>query len=220
MQTRVKWLEQKTFVAQTGSGHVVAMDGSPDSGGRNLAGRPMEMVLVGLGGCSAYDVVMMLEKSRQLPDALLAETPANGGLHGRIQSPVVHPAPSTTPECLCRRFYSPTIDGFSAPQPFRVAAMACGATLEFLMKTFSAKPAVTGNKETDKLYHHHTGYIGGLKTVNLAKQRAEHPERILQSAVKGMLPKNPLGRAMFKKLRVFAGSNHSHVAQQPTPLDI
>ncbi len=68
MQTRVKWLEQKTFVAETGSGHVVAMDGAPESGGRNLAARPMEMVLVGLGGCSAYDVVMMLEKSRQLPD--------------------------------------------------------------------------------------------------------------------------------------------------------
>ena len=69
MQTRVKWLEQKSFVAHTGSGHSVSMDGSPDSGGRNLAGRPMEMVLVGLGGCSAFDVVMMLEKSRQLPSA-------------------------------------------------------------------------------------------------------------------------------------------------------
>ena len=69
MQTRVKWLEKKSFVAHTGSGHTVAMDGSPDAGGRNLAGRPMEMVLVGLGGCSAFDVVMMLEKSRQLPAA-------------------------------------------------------------------------------------------------------------------------------------------------------
>ncbi len=93
-------------------------------------------------------------------------------------------------------------------------------TGDYIVVINAEKIAVTGNKETDKLYHHHTGYIGGLKTVNLAKQRAEHPERILQSAVKGMLPKNPLGRAMFKKLRVFAGSNHSHVAQQPTPLDI
>lgn len=65
MQVRVKWLDNMTFVAESGSGHTVVMDGPPDAGGRNLAARPMEMVLVGLGGCSAYDVVSMLKKSRQ-----------------------------------------------------------------------------------------------------------------------------------------------------------
>ncbi len=65
MQVRIKWLEQRTFEAATGSGHRITMDGPPDHGGRNLAARPMEMVLVGLGGCSAFDVVEILEKSRQ-----------------------------------------------------------------------------------------------------------------------------------------------------------
>ena len=65
MKVRIKWLEQRTFEAETGSGHTVTMDGPPDHGGRELAARPMEMVLVGLGGCSAFDVVEILEKSRQ-----------------------------------------------------------------------------------------------------------------------------------------------------------
>ncbi len=65
MQVRIKWLEQRVFEAQTGSGHTICMDGPPDHGGQNLAARPMEMVLVGLGGCSAFDVVEILEKSRQ-----------------------------------------------------------------------------------------------------------------------------------------------------------
>jgi len=65
MQVRIKWLEQRAFEAETGSGHTITMDGPPDHGGRNLAARPMEMVLVGLGGCSAFDVVEILEKSRQ-----------------------------------------------------------------------------------------------------------------------------------------------------------
>ena len=65
MQVRIKWLEQRAFEARTGSGHTINMDGPPDHGGQNLAARPMEMVLVGLGGCSAYDVVEILEKSRQ-----------------------------------------------------------------------------------------------------------------------------------------------------------
>jgi len=79
---------------------------------------------------------------------------------------------------------------------------------------------VTGTKELNKLYHHHTGYIGGLKTTTLGKQRAEHPERIIETAVKGMMPKNPLGRAMFRKLKVYAGPDHQHAAQQPAPLEI
>jgi large subunit ribosomal protein L13 len=70
------------------------------------------------------------------------------------------------------------------------------------------------------MYHHHTGYIGSLKSTNLAKLRQQHPERIIQHSVKGMLPKNALGRAMFKKLKVYAGDAHRHAAQQPQPLEI
>jgi large subunit ribosomal protein L13 len=82
------------------------------------------------------------------------------------------------------------------------------------------KVRVTGRKLTDKLYHHHTGYMGNLKTISLEKLLKEHPERAIEFAVKGMLPKNPLGRAMFKKLHVFAGGSHPHSAQQPKALEI
>jgi large subunit ribosomal protein L13 len=82
------------------------------------------------------------------------------------------------------------------------------------------KIRVTGNKLADKVYHHHTGYIGNLKSVTLGRQLELHPERVLQAAVKGMLPKNPLGRAMFKKLHVYAGPEHPHAAQQPRALEI
>jgi large subunit ribosomal protein L13 len=79
---------------------------------------------------------------------------------------------------------------------------------------------VTGNKLRDKMYHHHTGYIGNLKSTTLEKLLREAPERAIQYAVKGMLPRNPLGRKMYAKLRVFAGPEHTHQAQQPKPLDI
>jgi large subunit ribosomal protein L13 len=82
------------------------------------------------------------------------------------------------------------------------------------------KIKVTGNKMDKKMYHHHTGYIGNLKSINLAKLLDQHPERVLQNAVKGMLPKNPLGRAMFRKLHVYAGPEHPHQAQQPTQLEL
>jgi len=82
------------------------------------------------------------------------------------------------------------------------------------------KIRVTGNKLNAKMYHHHTGYIGNLKSINLGKQLEQHPERVIQTAVKGMLPKNSLGRAMFRKLHVYAGPEHPHSAQQPTPLEI
>ena len=82
------------------------------------------------------------------------------------------------------------------------------------------KVKVTGNKLADKYYYHHTGYVGNLKSINLGKQLQQHPERVLETAIKGMLPKNPLGRAMFKKLHVYAGPEHPHTAQQPQPLDI
>ena len=81
------------------------------------------------------------------------------------------------------------------------------------------KIRVTGRKLTDKIYYHHTGYIGGIKSIALEKLLAEHPERAIEFAVKGMLPKNPLGRRMFRKLHVFAGGEHPHQAQQPKPLE-
>lgn len=79
---------------------------------------------------------------------------------------------------------------------------------------------VTGRKLEDKVYYHHSGYIGGIKSIGLGKLLDEHPERAIEFAVKGMLPKNPLGRRMFKKLHVFAGDKHPHAAQQPQPLEI
>jgi large subunit ribosomal protein L13 len=82
------------------------------------------------------------------------------------------------------------------------------------------KIRVTGRKLTDKIYYHHTGYIGGIKSIALDKLLAEHPERVIEFAVKGMLPKNPLGRQMFKKLKVVRGAQHPHAAQQPKPLEL
>mgnify|MGYP003702319141 CR=1 FL=1 len=93
-------------------------------------------------------------------------------------------------------------------------------TGDYIVVVNAEKIRVTGNKLQDKMYHHHTGYVGHLKSISLEKQLAKAPERVLQAAVKGMLPKNPLGRAMFKKLRVYAGTEHGHQAQQPQPLDI
>jgi large subunit ribosomal protein L13 len=93
-------------------------------------------------------------------------------------------------------------------------------TGDYIVVINAEKVRVTGNKETDKMYHHHTGYIGSLKSVSLAKMRASYPDRIIKHSVKGMLPKNSLGRAMFKKLKVYAGSSHEHAAQQPQPLEI
>ena len=80
--------------------------------------------------------------------------------------------------------------------------------------------AVTGNKLEDKQYYHHTGHIGGIKSIALGKLLKEHPERALQFAVKGMLPKTTLGRSMFRRLHVFAGDTHPHAAQQPKPLEL
>jgi large subunit ribosomal protein L13 len=93
-------------------------------------------------------------------------------------------------------------------------------TGDYIVVVNAEKVAVTGNKLKDKMYHHHTGYIGHLKSINLEKQLQKAPERVIETAVKGMLPRNPLGRAMMKKLRIFAGPEHTHQAQQPKPLDI
>ena len=91
---------------------------------------------------------------------------------------------------------------------------------DYLVVVNAEKIAVTGKKLTDKLYHRFTGYIGNLKTETLAQALAAHPERVIETAVKGMLPKNPLGRAMYSKLKVYKGPNHPHSAQQPQALDI
>ncbi|MEW8505572.1 MAG: 50S ribosomal protein L13 [Candidatus Thiodiazotropha sp.] len=93
-------------------------------------------------------------------------------------------------------------------------------TGDYIVVVNAEKIRVTGNKLSDKMYHHHTGYIGNLKSINLEKLLQKAPERAIEQAVKGMMPKNPLGRAMLKKLRVFAGPEHSHQAQQPQALDI
>jgi len=93
----------------------------------------------------------------------------------------------------------------------------CG---DYIVVVNAEKIAVTGKKRSDKMYYHHTGYIGHLKSTNFEKLMAKAPNRPLELAVKGMLPKGPLGRAMFKKLKVYAGTEHSHTAQQPKTLDI
>ncbi len=93
-------------------------------------------------------------------------------------------------------------------------------TGDYIVVVNAEKIRVTGNKMTDKMYHHHTGYIGSLKSISLEKQLEKAPERVLQASVKGMLPRGPLGRQMLSKLRVFAGPEHPHTAQQPVPLEI
>ncbi len=93
-------------------------------------------------------------------------------------------------------------------------------TGDYIVVVNAEKIRVTGNKLKDKMYYHHTGYIGNLKSISLERLLAETPERALPFAVKGMLPRGPLGRRMLSKLRVFAGPEHSHAAQQPIPLDV
>lgn len=93
-------------------------------------------------------------------------------------------------------------------------------TGDYIVVVNAEKIRVTGNKLKDKMYYRYTGYVGNLKSKSLEKMLDETPERVLQFAVKGMLPRNPLGRKMFLKLRVFAGPEHPHEAQQPIPLEI
>ncbi|MCC5856634.1 MAG: 50S ribosomal protein L13 [Ectothiorhodospiraceae bacterium] len=93
-------------------------------------------------------------------------------------------------------------------------------TGDYIVVVNAEKVRVTGRKTTDKMYYRHTGYIGNMKSASFSKLIEEKPERVLELAVKGMLPKNRLGRAMFKKLKVYAGPEHRHTAQQPQPLDI
>jgi large subunit ribosomal protein L13 len=93
-------------------------------------------------------------------------------------------------------------------------------TGDYIVVINAEKVEVTGNKFKNKMYYRHTGYIGNLKETNFEKLQQNHPERIIELAVKGMLPKNILGREMYRKLRVFAGKDHDHTAQQPTLLEI
>ena len=82
------------------------------------------------------------------------------------------------------------------------------------------KIGVTGNKATQKIYYSHTGYPGGIKDITFEKLIDKAPERVIQSAVKGMLPRGPLGREMFRKLKIYAGTEHPHTAQQPQVLEL
>ncbi len=91
-------------------------------------------------------------------------------------------------------------------------------TGDFVVVVNAEKVKLTGKKETDKRYRHHTGWVGGLRSFSAAEVREKHPEDLVKNAVKGMLPKGPLGREMFSKLKVYAGTEHPHTAQNPQEL--
>jgi large subunit ribosomal protein L13 len=93
-------------------------------------------------------------------------------------------------------------------------------TGDYIIVLNAEKVAVTGRKRSDKIYYHHTGYIGGIKSSTFKEMIRRHPERVIEMAVKGMLPKGPLGRAMYCKLKIYAGDQHPHAAQKPQALDI
>ncbi|MBT7333161.1 MAG: 50S ribosomal protein L13 [Gammaproteobacteria bacterium] len=93
-------------------------------------------------------------------------------------------------------------------------------TGDFIVVVNADKVRVTGNKENGKIYWRHSGYPGGIRGTSVSDMRKTHPERIIEKAVKGMLPRNPLGRAMYRKLKVYAGAEHPHAAQQPANLEL
>ncbi|MCH8536512.1 50S ribosomal protein L13 [Alkalimonas collagenimarina] len=93
-------------------------------------------------------------------------------------------------------------------------------TGDYIIVVNADKVTVTGNKAKNKMYYSHSGFPGGIKEINFEKLLAKKPEMVLEKAIKGMLPKGPLGRAMFRKLKVYAGAEHQHAAQQPQVLDI
>lgn len=93
-------------------------------------------------------------------------------------------------------------------------------TGDYIIIVNAEKVTVTGRKAQDKIYYSHSGYPGGIKEISFEKLIAKKPEMVIQKAVKGMLPRGPLGRAMFRKLKVYAGAEHNHVAQQPKQLEI
>lgn len=102
-------------------------------------------------------------------------------------------------------------------KPIYTPHLDCG---DYVIVINADKVRVTGRKLDQKVYYHHSGYPGGIKSISLRDQLQRHPERVLQAAVRGMLPKNALGRKMLKKLKVYAGDSHPHQAQQPKVLEI
>ena len=102
-------------------------------------------------------------------------------------------------------------------KPMYVPHLDCG---DYVIVVNAEKVRVTGKKLDQKFYYRHSGYPGGLKSINLRDQLQKHPTRVLEAAVRGMLPKNRLGRAMIKKLKLYAGSSHPHQAQQPKVLEL
>ena len=102
-------------------------------------------------------------------------------------------------------------------KPIYTPHVDCG---DYVIVINAEKVRVTGRKLDQKFYYRHSGYPGGLKSISLRDQLDKHPERVIEAAVRGMLPKNKLGRRMFKKLKVYAGDAHPHQAQQPKPLEL
>ena len=102
-------------------------------------------------------------------------------------------------------------------KPIYTPHLDCG---DFVVVVNAEKVRVTGRKLDQKFYHRHSGYPGGLTSINLRDQLGRYPERVIQSAIRGMLPKNKLGRRMIKKLKVYAGDSHPHQAQNPSPLEL
>ena len=123
---------------------------------------------------------------------------ANGKTLGRIATKIAHHLLGKH-----KAIYTPHVD-----------------TGDYIVVINAEKICVTGNKLKDKHYYHHTGYVGGIKSISLGKKLSKTPDLVIKSAVKGMLPKNALGRRMFKKLKVYAGDDHPHTAQQPKVLEI
>ena len=93
-------------------------------------------------------------------------------------------------------------------------------TGDFVVVINADKVQLTGNKANTKTYYHHTGYNGGLKAETFRQAMEKHPERVIERAVRGMLPKNPLGRQQFRKLKVYAGTEHPHAAQNPVKIEL
>ena len=93
-------------------------------------------------------------------------------------------------------------------------------TGDYIVVVNAEKIRVSGNKAEGKIYHRYTGYPGGIKSINFERLLEKHPTRIIEQAVKGMMPRNKLSRAMLTKLKIYAGNEHPHTAQQPTPLDL
>jgi len=102
-------------------------------------------------------------------------------------------------------------------KPVYTPHLDCG---DFVIVVNAEKVRVTGRKLDQKFYHHHSGYPGGLRSISLRDQLNKYPERVLEAAIRGMLPKNKLGRRMIKKLKVYSGDTHPHEAQQPKPLEL